>query len=69
MAARRRCHGVDHRCLGQPEVTVESYGLLLVVSATAFLPSLTAIDGRISAPGPELALLRHVSFFRSCPSR
>ena len=28
---------------------------------------LTAIDGRISAPGPELALLRHVSFFRPLP--
>jgi MFS family permease len=42
-------------------------GLLLVVLAAAFLPSLTAIDGRISAPGPDLALLRQVSFFGPLP--
>ena len=32
-----------------------------------FVPSLTAIDGRLSAPGPEVALLRQVSFFRPLP--
>ena len=47
--------------------TLIATGLLLVVSAAAFLPSLTAIDGRISAPGPDLALLRQVSFFRPLP--
>ena len=47
--------------------TLIATGLLVVVLAAAFLPSLTAIDGRISAPGPDLALLRHVSFFRPLP--
>jgi MFS family permease len=47
--------------------TLVAAGLLLVVLAAAFLPRLTAIDGRISAPGPNLALLRQVSFFRSLP--
>ncbi len=47
--------------------TLIATGLLPVVLATAFLPSLTAIDGRISAPGPDLALLRQVSFFRPLP--
>ena len=42
-------------------------GLLLVVLAAAFLPRLTAIDARISAPGPDLALLRQVPFFRPLP--
>jgi hypothetical protein len=39
-----------------------------VVLAAAFLPRLTAIDARISAPGPDLALLRQVSFFRWQPA-
>jgi hypothetical protein len=47
--------------------TLVAAGLLLVVLAAAFLPRLTAIDGRISAPGPDLALLRQVSFFRPLP--
>ena len=47
--------------------TLIATGLLLVVAAVASLPSLTAIDGRISAPGPDLALLRRVSFFRPMP--
>jgi len=47
--------------------TLIATGLLLVVLAAAFLPWLTAIDGRISAPGPDLALLRQVSFFRPLP--
>ncbi len=42
-------------------------GLLLVLSAAVFLPGLTAIDGRIAVPGPDLALLRRVSFFRPLP--
>jgi CRP-like cAMP-binding protein len=37
------------------------------VLAAAFLPRLTAIGGRICAPGPDLALLRQVSFFRPLP--
>lgn len=47
--------------------TLIATGLLVVVSAATFLPRLTAIDGRISAPGPDLALLRQVSFFRPLP--
>jgi MFS family permease len=47
--------------------TLIATGLLLVVSAAAFLPRLTAIDGRISAPGPDLALLRQVPFFHPLP--
>jgi hypothetical protein len=43
--------------------TLIATGLLLVVLAAAFLPRLTAIDATISAPGPDLALLRQVSFF------
>jgi len=42
-------------------------GLLLVVIATLSVPSLTAIDHRISEPGPDLALLRQVSFFGPLP--
>jgi CRP-like cAMP-binding protein len=30
-------------------------------------PDLSQYSGRISAPGPDLALLRHVSFFRPLP--
>jgi MFS family permease len=47
--------------------TLIATGVLVVVLATAFLPRLTAIDGRISAPGPDLALLRQVSFFHPLP--
>jgi MFS family permease len=42
-------------------------GLLLVVIVALSVPSLTAIDHRISEPGPDLALLRQVSFFGPLP--
>ena len=42
-------------------------GLLLVVIVALSVPSLTAIDHKISAPGPDLALLRRVSFFGPLP--
>jgi len=42
-------------------------GLLLVAIVALSVPSLTAIDRRISAPGPGLALLRQVSFFGPLP--
>jgi MFS family permease len=47
--------------------TLIATGTLLVVAAAAFVPRLRAIDSRIAAPGPELALLRQVSFFRPLP--
>jgi MFS family permease len=47
--------------------TLIATGTLLVVAAAAFVPRLRAIDRRIAAPGPELALLRQVSFFRPLP--
>ena len=47
--------------------TLIATGLLLVVLAAVFLPRLTAIDGKIFAPGPDLALLRGVSCFRPLP--
>jgi hypothetical protein len=47
--------------------TLVATGTLLVVVAALFLPRLRAIDGRISAPGPGLALLRQVSFFHPLP--
>ena len=47
--------------------TLIATGLLLVALAAAFLPRLTAIDGKISAPGPDLTLLRQVSFFHPLP--
>jgi hypothetical protein len=47
--------------------TLVATGALLVVVAAVFLPRLRAIDGRISAPGPGLALLRQVSFFHPLP--
>jgi predicted MFS family arabinose efflux permease len=47
--------------------TLLATGLLLVVLAAASLPRLTAIDGKIAAPGPDLALLRRVSFFGPLP--
>jgi CRP-like cAMP-binding protein len=42
-------------------------GLLVVVVVALSVPSLTAIDRKISAPGPELALLRQVPFFGPLP--
>ena len=42
-------------------------GLLLVVVVVLSVPSLTAIDHTISAPGPDLALLRQVPFFGPLP--
>jgi hypothetical protein len=47
--------------------TMAGVGLLLIATATGFIPSLRAIDGRLSAPGPEVALLRRVSFFGPLP--
>ena len=47
--------------------TLVATGLLLVVIAALFVPSLRAIDSRISAPGPGFALLRQVSFFGPLP--
>ena len=47
--------------------TLIATGVLLIATAIGFLPRLTAIDGRISAPGPDSALLRQVSFFRPLP--
>ena len=47
--------------------TLIATGMLLVVAAVGFLPRLTAIDSRIAAPGPNLALLRQVSFLRPLP--
>jgi CRP-like cAMP-binding protein len=37
------------------------------VTATGYVPSLKAIDSRLCAPGPEVALLRRVSFFGPLP--
>ena len=42
-------------------------GLLLVAIVALSVPSLTTIDHRISEPGPDLALLRQVSFFGPLP--
>ena len=42
-------------------------GVLLVVVAAVFWPSLARIDSRIAAPGPDVALLRQVAFFRPLP--
>jgi len=42
-------------------------GLLLVAIVALSVPSLTIIDHRISVPGPDLALLRRVSFFGPLP--
>jgi hypothetical protein len=47
--------------------TLAKIGLLLVVTAIVSVPSLRAIDSRLSAPGPEVALLRRVSFFGPLP--
>jgi hypothetical protein len=45
--------------------TCPATGLLLVVIVALPVPSLTAIDRRISAPGPDLALLRQVLFWNN----
>jgi hypothetical protein len=42
-------------------------GLLLLTITAISVPSLTAIDHKVSVPGPDLALLRRVSFFRPLP--
>jgi MFS family permease len=42
-------------------------GVLLLATSALSVPSLTAIDHRVSAPAPGLALLRQVSFFRPLP--
>jgi len=47
--------------------TLIATGALLVVIAALFMPSLSAIDSRISAPGPDFALLRRVSFLSPLP--
>ena len=47
--------------------TLLATGVLLVVVAAVFWPSLAHIDSRIAAPGPDLALLRQVAFFRPLP--
>jgi MFS family permease len=47
--------------------TLVATGALLVVAAAGFWPSLAAIDRRIAAPGPDLALLRQVPFFGPLP--
>jgi MFS family permease len=50
-----------------PRGALIATGLLLVAIVALSVPSLTAIDHRISAPGPDLALLRKVSFFGPLP--
>ena len=47
--------------------TLVATGVLLVVIAAVFWPSLARIDSRIAAPGPGVALLRQVAFFRPLP--
>jgi MFS family permease len=47
--------------------TLVATGALLVVVTAGFWPSLAAIDSKIAAPGPDLALLRQVAFFRPLP--
>jgi MFS family permease len=47
--------------------TLAGVGLLVIATATGFVPSLKAIDSRLSAPGPQVALLRQVSFFGPLP--
>jgi Cyclic nucleotide-binding domain/Major Facilitator Superfamily len=47
--------------------TLLATGLLLVVVAASSMPSLTAIDRKIAAPGPDYKLLRRVSFFGPLP--
>jgi hypothetical protein len=47
--------------------TLVATGVLLVVVAAVFWPSLAHIDSQIAAPGPDVALLRQVAFFRPLP--
>jgi MFS family permease len=47
--------------------TLVATGALLVGVAAGFWPSLAAIDSKIAAPGPDLAVLRQVAFFRPLP--
>jgi MFS family permease len=47
--------------------TLLATGALLVLTAAAFVPRLTAIDRTIAGAGPDLALLRRVSFFGPLP--
>ena len=47
--------------------TMAGVGLLLIATAAGYVPTLKAIDSRLSAPGPEVALLRRVSFFGPLP--
>jgi len=47
--------------------TLIATGALLVVIVALSVPSLTAIDHRISEPGPDLGPLRQVSFFGPLP--
>ncbi len=47
--------------------TLVAAGVLLVAAAAGFWPAVTAIDRKFAVPGPELALLRQVAFFRPLP--
>ena len=47
--------------------TLVAAGGLLVAVAAGSWPAVTAIDRKIAVPGPDLALLRQVSFFRPLP--
>jgi MFS family permease len=47
--------------------TLVASGALLVVVAAVFWPSLARIDSTIAKPGPDVALLRQVAFFRPLP--
>jgi MFS family permease len=47
--------------------TLTGVGLLLIAIAIVSVPSLKAVDSRLSAAGPEVALLRRVSFFGPLP--
>jgi MFS family permease len=47
--------------------TLAATGALLVIAAAVFMPALAAIDSKIAVPGPDVALLRQVPFFRPLP--
>ena len=47
--------------------TLLATGALLAAAAAGFWPHLAALDHQIAAPGPDLALLRQVPFFRPLP--
>jgi cyclic nucleotide-binding protein len=66
-AARLSRRTLADRCLGSPRRALIATGLIVVVVVALSVPSLTAIDHRISEPGPDLALLRQVSFFGPLP--